>query len=213
MQLAIDAEGADPVEEKVQTARTAYERSVEQLQAAVRAFMEKEIASAQSAGEADKLAMLERELSRFESSEVVPSTAPKSLHEDQVAAVRRFVDVANAAIKAYTRAGDKAVVQLIEAERDKVAAVGTKAIVRTQLVGVWNLNSVNYSTSFILKPDGKMTHTTARLEMDWEVDVEKGIVLCTCPGHGTETIQLPINPRGTRGFGRQGNRWTIKKVK
>lgn len=211
--LPVDGIADDAIGAKVDIALEAYEKAIEELNVEIKVYLDKQITRATSSGDQDAIAQLEGEKTFYQSRGFVPASAPVSLHKRQIAAAERFARVADVAAKAYTKAGDSTAAQLAEAERDKVAAVAVRSKVRQQLVGAWRLNTPGYSTTFIFYPDGTMDHTTEKMTMKWRIDPANGRVLCELPNKGTETILLPINPRGTEGFGGQGNRWVLKKVR
>lgn len=212
-QIGSTAIAADMLAEKIEIAEDAFNSASEELKLAARIFIEKEIVEAKSDGRSADVERLESELQFFEDRGYLPISAPRSLHQDQMTAVKRYIKVSDAVIRGYTKKGDRTAAQLVEEKRAAIAAVGTRALTRSQLVGVWSLKTPGYSTTFIFKPNGTLTHTTARAELNWEVNSEKGIVLCKGDGFGTETILLPINPRGTRGYGENGNNWLLKKIR
>ena len=109
----------DAVEVKLSTARSDYQKAVEKLRGSLSGELRKKAEAAQKAGDLKGLEAVEAEVKAFEDKGVLPKSVPtKSYDAGLRLAKAKLEDAYSAAVKEYTKAGQRAQAKAVQLELD-----------------------------------------------------------------------------------------------
>src|SRR5262245_5536091 len=162
------AQDKDPIKEKLQAAKTAYDKETEQFQKQVADWLDKQEATARKAGDKKLLDQTKSDRQAFVDDGNLPTTLPAALKQKPVQA-RKAMDTAyDAAVKAYTKA-----------KKDDQAAAVAEA---------WTAFQKSGPPDMILLVDPK----AHRVAGEWKVDGKS--LVGKAKDDKYATIQFPYEP-------------------
>ncbi|HTI49789.1 MAG TPA: hypothetical protein VL475_02515, partial [Planctomycetaceae bacterium] len=209
----------DPVREKLDKAKAAYEAAMNEYQAGVGKWFEDEDNAARKAKSdvTDRVNRVAAESKLFKEFGLLPGRAPPALKDSPSRA-------ATALIKAYKAASDEYI-----REKNDDEAAGIEQEVKQfhkrlnventprELLGKWKVRvGPNFRTEWTFAADGTVTSTAGESQGVWRIDTQEdtAAVLIEWPAaKAWERLPLPLVPNKWTGVSSAGPRWKIEAVR
>lgn len=196
--------------QKVEKAQTTYQSESEKLRTSVKEAMEKQVEIARKSGNKTALDVLNKEISQFESGGPIPSFLPEAYHKKQIVMLQRLENALDAAVKEYTKKGNDSDADSVAKELKSIRDVLQFIEVRRMIVGTWKLKAGSFEAEVAFSGDGT-AHTSTNHDCSWAFNADKQVLTWTYPHGLKESVNLPIDTRGTKGMSSRGVKFVITK--
>lgn len=199
--------------QQLNEAKSEYNNESAKVMEALLESLEKKLSVARKRGQQPVVDVLLAEQKALQQYGDLPQSTTQSQFQ-------RLVSLAGILDKAYsetrlelTKLGKIADAKMIESEQEDFRFRKSIQQTRATLMGTWRLKMGSYTSDFTFFPDGTMFHSAANFRGTWIVDLDKKAIVVRAPGKDTggDQINLPLDPQGTKGRGRNGAFTLTKK--